>query len=117
VSVLDQRFPRANRLTKPSDFTEVFKSPKRLDDGNFIILFKPNGLGRARLGLAISRKNIRLASARNRIKRIIRESFRRSKDELKGFDIVVVAKRNINNQNHSIIARSIAGQWKKVISA
>ena len=117
MSVLDQRFSSNNRLTKPSDFTEVFKSSKRLTDGNFIILFRPNGLDVARLGIAISRKNVRLASTRNSLKRIIREGFRRRKEDLKGLDIVIVAKRGVNSANHSIIARSLSVQWKKLKSA
>ena len=117
MSVLDQSFSSTNRLTKPSDFTEVFKSSKRLTDGNFVILFRPNGLAVARLGIAISRKSVRLASTRNRLKRIIREGFRRHKDDLKGLDIVVVAKRSINTANHSIIASSLSAQWKKLKSA
>ena len=117
MSVLDQRFSRFNRLTKPSDFTAVFNSSKRLADGNFIILYRPNGLGVARLGFAISRKNVHLASTRNRLKRIIREDFRRRKDDLKGLDIVIVAKRGVNTVNHSIIARSLSIQWKKLKSA
>ena len=117
MSILDQRFSRNNRLTKPSDFTEVFKSSKRLADGNFIILFRPNGLDAARLGIAISRKNVHLASTRNGLKRIIREGFRRRKEDLKGLDIVVVAKRGVSTANHSIIARSLSVQWKKLKSA
>jgi ribonuclease P protein component len=44
--------------------------------------------------LAISKKIIRKAVDRNRIKRMIRESFRLNQQQLGYFDIVVLAKRD-----------------------
>ncbi len=48
-------------------------------------------LDHARLGLAISKKKIRTAAARNRIKRLVRESFRLRCRNLSSIDIVVLA--------------------------
>lgn len=52
-----------------------------------------NGLPYARLGISVGRKKVRKASDRNRIKRLIRESFRLSKAQLPlGVDYVVVPR-------------------------
>lgn len=43
----------------------------------------------ARLGLIVGKKAIAQAHARNRVKRIIRDRFRRAQAELGGIDLVV----------------------------
>ena len=117
VSDQDQRFSKLNKLVKPTDFRKVFKSTKKLADPGFVILFSQNDLEVARLGTVISKKNIRLATTRNRLKRLVRESFRRSKNCMKGLDIVVIVKKNINIKNNSMIAASLAKQWQKISRA
>jgi len=52
-----------------------------------------NGLGRARLGIAATRK-LGSAVIRNRAKRLVREVFRRNKPP-GGFDIVVIPRREM----------------------
>ena len=49
-----------------------------------------------RLGLVIAKKNVRLAVQRNRIKRLLRESFRAHHGS-QGIDIVVLARRGLDN--------------------
>jgi ribonuclease P protein component len=58
----------------------------------FTVLATPAQGPRARLGLAVSRKVSRSAVQRNRIKRVVRESFRRHGDTLPAIDIVVMAR-------------------------
>jgi ribonuclease P protein component len=54
--------------------------------------YRPNGLGHARLGLAISKRASKHAVERNRLKRLLRESFRRIRDQLPPVDVVVMAR-------------------------
>lgn len=56
----------------------------------FTVLYRQNDTAGPRLGLAISKKHCKLASRRNRIKRLVRESFRNNKTRLSGLDIVVI---------------------------
>ncbi len=56
-------------------------------------MYRPNRLGRTRLGIAVSRK-FGKSVQRNRIKRLVREVFRRNRGLFPDFtDIVVVPKR------------------------
>lgn len=109
-----KRFPRASRLTKPSDFRGVFNSAHRSADSNFLVLVKDNGLGFARLGMAISKKRIHSAVARNKVKRLIRESFRLNSSNLKSLDLVVLAQKNITYKDNIIIGKSLLAHWKRL---
>ena len=110
---MDQRrrsFSQANRLNKPADFDRVFASKHRAIAGPFTALAAANGLGLARLGLAIPRHRVRTAVARNRIKRMVRESFRTHLQQLEGIDVVVMLNRNRAEPN----APALAQIWEKL---
>jgi ribonuclease P protein component len=70
----------------------VFANPRRLATEPFNLLFAPSLAGQARLGLAVSRRQAPTAVERNRIKRIVRESFRRSAEALAAVDIVILLR-------------------------
>jgi ribonuclease P protein component len=114
VSDNTERFPEKYRLTKPSDFQEVFKTALRHADKKFLVLTRNNDMRFARLGLAISAKRITTAVQRNKVKRLIRESFRRNKNRLKGLDIVVVAQNNIDAENAASLRQTLAELWDRL---
>ncbi|HET6593098.1 MAG TPA: ribonuclease P protein component [Xanthomonadales bacterium] len=68
--------PRCARLTRPADFKRVFTSPAVSADDFFKVLARHSEMNRPRLGMAVSRQVDKHAVGRNRIKRVIRESFR-----------------------------------------
>lgn len=86
-------FLRSNRLLKPTDFHQVFKFGSKSHGSCFLVLYKKNDLGINRLGLAVSKKNLKSAVKRNLVRRIVRESFRKIPPS--GFDVVVVTKPTI----------------------
>jgi ribonuclease P protein component len=54
----------------------------------------PNSLGYSRIGFSIGARNVKLASARNRIKRLFREAYRRNRLRIsKPCDLVLIARR------------------------
>lgn len=86
----DQSFPRAVRLTQSAQFDAVFKHRKLTFRRPPVrLLCKPNRMPSARLGLVIAKRVIRKAHDRNRIKRTIREAFRRERTALPCWDLVV----------------------------
>jgi len=112
VSIKTGSFAKSNRINDPEDYRQVFKSSCRSADEKFLVLARKNSLTQARLGLAISKKNVKTAAARNQIKRAIRESFRHHKNILKGLDVVVVAHKKQTIINNKIIIESINAHWK-----
>ena len=90
---MSQSFPKSAHLRKPAEFERVFASEIYVSDGTLVINAAANGPGQTRLGLSISRK-YGPAVVRNRWKRLIREAFRRSLQELPpGLDLVIRPKR------------------------
>lgn len=65
-----------------------------------------------RLGLVISKKVDKSAVKRNRIKRLVRESFR-VKKQLKSADYVVMAKPGVSKLSNQLITQSLNQLWQK----
>jgi ribonuclease P protein component len=108
------RLRAADRLSDTADFSRVFSGARRSRDRYFTVLSKPNGRRSARLGLAISKKHCRLASGRNRLKRIVRESFRRHRPELASVDIVVMAQPGTEAVDNATLFDSLDGHWQGI---
>jgi ribonuclease P protein component len=90
---MDQRFQKHERINDPADFRRAFDRKRSASDDKIIVYGVENGLSYPRLGLSVSKKRVRKAFARNRIKRILREAFRLSKAELPaGLDLVIVPR-------------------------
>ncbi len=105
-------FTRANRLLTAKQFNTVFEKPYKRHHAYLLILVRQNNSQTARLGLAVAKKNIRLAVRRNRFKRIVRESFRLHKVQLAGLDIVVLAKAAANKASSEQIRSVLEQQWQ-----
>ena len=106
-------FHRQSKLHNGAEFQRVFDAPDRSSDALFTVLATPNGRDYSRLGLAIGRKRIRLAVKRNRIKRLVRESFRHHPDRLVGLDVVVMARFDGKKKNLDIF-RSLERHWARL---
>ena len=115
LSVGAARFPRDARLTGSAQFQRVFKNARlRSTDAVLAVLAVENELSIARLGLAISRKAARRAVARNRVKRLIRNSFRVNRQHLSGLDIVVIGRPGIENKSNAELLNALARHWKRL---
>lgn len=84
--------PRDARVRRAGDFAALRQASGRLGGRCFSVRWRPNGLDHARLGLAISKRVSKRAVERNRIKRLVRESFRRVRLGLPPIDLVVMAR-------------------------
>lgn len=107
------RFPRHARIADKASFSRVFAGSTRSTDSLFTVLSRANGTRRARLGLAISKKHCRLAVERNRLKRLVRESFRRHQQALAGLDVVVINRRDAGAAGNARLFDSLAAHWQR----
>lgn len=110
----ESRFSRRLRLTDSTQFGHVFGDSRRSGDHLFTVLYRPNGLRYARLGLAIAKKRVRRAVGRNRLKRLIRESFRGAQQQLIGRDIVIMARHNADSASNAELFASLRGHWQSM---
>ena len=111
------RFEKRHRLLDQAAYERVFRGASRSRDTYFTVLFRRRDEETPRLGLAIAKKHCKQATARNRIKRIVRESFRHHQALLAGLDIVVMnqpAARLANNQD---LFASLEQHWRRLSAA
>jgi len=87
-----QRFPKKHRLAGLGTFKAILDLRVKDTRGPLVIFAKPNDLPHPRLGISIGRP-VGVAAKRNRIKRLLRESFRLMQhDWPRGYDVVVIVR-------------------------
>lgn len=106
-----QSFERGLRLLTADNYQAVFASAQRFGNHSFTVLVRENGLGHARLGLAISKKSAKRAVDRNRIKRKFRESFRMNQNNLPNVDVIAMSKHSANILDNKEMQKQIDLQW------
>ncbi|MFD2112830.1 ribonuclease P protein component [Thiorhodococcus fuscus] len=110
----DRSHPRGRRLTNATQFRHVFAEPLRAGKSGFVVLYRPNGSEEPRLGLAIAKKRARRAVDRNRLKRIVRESFRLHHEQLPGVDVVVLCSHDAKSLPNRRLFQALAQAWASI---
>lgn len=110
-----QGFPRGLRLVKPAEFQRIFRAADcKSGDDNLALLACNNDVAHPRLGLAITKRVVRKAVDRNRIKRLVRESFRRHQTELGGLDVVVLSRDGAAKSSNEELVKSLDKHWQRL---
>lgn len=92
VSQRRYTFPASHRIRTRTEFARVFDARVREARGPLMMYALPNDLDHPRLGISLSRR-VGTAVRRNRIKRLLRESFRLHQHDLpRGYDLVVTVR-------------------------
>ena len=106
------RFKRSRRLLNRPSFEAVFQAKKKRFGGCFVIYSHQNQLNHPRIGIILSKKQVRLACDRNRLRRIIRESFRHHCPDLPNSDFVLVGLHRMQQLTSKEIVQCIEKQWQ-----
>ena len=115
----NETFPKSHRLLTKEQFDRVFDQKCSAADGRVIVYVAPNDVSHPRLGLVVSKK-VGNAVVRNRWKRLLREAFRLSRDELPaGMDLVVLPRKDVEPRLDELtrsltqVARRAVGKIKR----
>ncbi len=108
-------FTRELRLLTPTHFSYVFADAIPAPSKHITILARKNiQTDQARLGITIAKNRVRKAHDRNRLKRVIRESFRHHQHFLPNVDIIVIGKSNLDTLSNQEFNELLNKLWIKL---
>jgi ribonuclease P protein component len=109
-----RKFHKSARLRTTKEFQQTYKVAQKFKYDGITVFANRNNLTYARLGLSIAKKQIPRAVDRNRIKRIIRESFRLKQAEFNNLDIIVTVYSTLLQPGHVGIKSCLDVLWSKL---
>jgi ribonuclease P protein component len=102
-------FDKSRRLLNKSEYDLVFQQNNKLHTTGLIMLYRFHSQAHARIGFALSKKAIPKACQRNRIKRVLRESFRVA--NLPPVDVVFLAKKGVISLENQVLRARLHQLW------
>ena len=108
-------FTKEQRLLTPAAFREVFDAPERkIHQSHLMAFVRTNTHDKPRVGMAITKRKVPTAVARNLIKRQIREQFRSKAFKIENKDIVFIIKKSIKDIDKNELKIQINNIFKKI---
>jgi ribonuclease P protein component len=111
------KLPPARRMRRPGEFKLVYAGGKRYGNEFFTANTRANELTWARLGMSIAARNLRRAVDRNRVRRLIRESFRMHQQDLPFLDIVIGARTAVISADRATLRAALEKLWQKIVAS
>ena len=94
------------RYTVPSNpgFSSILSKPDlKFNKGNYLVVGKENSLERPRLGVSIKKRDYKLATRRNMLKRKVKNSFMSFIEDLPPVDFIVMIGPGDNYNDNKIL--------------
>lgn len=96
------------------DFRRLYSRGKTFVSGYTVVYTSKNRFGKNRLGLTVS-KSMGKAVKRNRVKRLMRESYRLMENRInQGFDIIIVARNRALGKTQAQIQKDVEYAMRKL---
>lgn len=104
---------KEERIRKNNEFRTVYRKGKSFSNQLLVLYILKNRKELNRVGISVSKK-VGKSVVRSRVKRLISESYRINKEEIKkGYDFVFVARTAANDKNFSDIEKALKNLFKK----
>jgi ribonuclease P protein component len=101
---------KAERIRRRKEFLDIYRKGKRFETRNFTLIISINEAGGKRLGIAVGKRVVKKAIARNRIKRLLREYFRLNKGRLpSSTDMVIIVRKDVSSRSYGDIFPELEG--------
>ena len=109
-----ERFSRAERIARRADYLRVQMGGRRVHTPHFVLMVMPYR-GVRRLGITVTSK-IGCAARRNRVKRVVREVFRRNRELFPDrCEIVMVARSGADRLGYLEVRDEVQGAQRALI--
>ena len=111
---MSHKFPKSARLLNAYDYSQVFNncSIRAGSTAGSVLAFTVSD-NRSRLGIIVAKKNVRLATDRNRIKRLVREYFRNHPLSA-SMSLVFMANRGAGGLSNADVIGDLDRLWRKL---
>ncbi|MGB2706290.1 MAG: ribonuclease P protein component [Candidatus Omnitrophota bacterium] len=102
------------RIKKSLDFRKAYKEGRRFSSPHFILYVRRNRLPYARVGVSIAKAHFKLATRRNKLRRVVKELFRKGiTAERCGYDFVVASRAGCRDSDIKQVMRELEGLISK----
>ena len=103
-------------MTEKLNFDLVFSSPTTSEDKFFAVFYISSQASRSRVGVATAKKTANKATKRNKLKRLIKNSFLSGLKCEKSFDVVVRVKHQASRvADDKILKESLSKHWQSIM--
>lgn len=108
----DKGYPKNNRLRTKREFDKVYKEGTRVkfNQGSFYLRKKENSTPRLAF---VAPGSIGTAVERNRVKRVVREVFRKNKERFKHWDIILILNTQTLKLNNDKLRQTFLDEFEK----
>nr|WP_207751801.1 ribonuclease P protein component [Clostridium rhizosphaerae] len=106
-------FIKEEKLRKNIEFRTVYRKGKSFSNQLLVLYIMKNRKEINRAGISVSKK-VGKSVVRSKVKRLISESYRLNKDNVKkGYDLVFIARTTSNDKNYYDIEKALTNLFKK----
>jgi ribonuclease P protein component len=111
------RLGPALRLRRPSEFKLGYAQGRRVGNELFTAVVRPSGAAHPRLGQSVAVRMAGNAVNRNRLRRLVRESFRLRQHELPAVDIIIGVRAAARTTGNPALVAALDRLWNKIARA
>ena len=103
-------------LAEKLNFDRVFSSSSVSEDKFFAVFYMLNRAPRNRIGISTAKRIVNKATKRNKLKRLIKNSFLSDLRCKEGVDVVVRVKQQASRAaDDKILLQSLTNHWQKIM--